>query len=284
MSQDLLLVAFGLLGGTIRLAAPLLLAAVGDCLVQRSGRINLGLEGIIPCAAVAAVWASASGFGAPAAIAAAVAVGVLLSLLHWACCLLPRVDDLAAGVALLIFGIGLARFAGSGLVTAVPQPLPAFAIAGIHIGIMLPVGIVAALALSWGLFNTRVGLQVTALGLDADAAAHFGVRAFRLRLLAAAVGGMGGGAAGACLGLWYPLGWSENLGAGAGITAVALAFIARTVPWRAALFAVLFAFAAALGPALQAAGGTGGYHLFNVLPQILILAIMTFGLKSRLSA
>ena len=278
MSEEIQLVVFAVIGGTMRLAAPLLLAAAGDCLVQRSGRINLGLEGIIPCAAVAAVAMSASGHGALAALAAALAVGVLLSVLHWGCCLLPRVDDLAAGVALLIFGIGLARFAGSGLVTASVQPLPALPVAGVPVGIMLPVGIGAALFLSWALFNTR-------LGLDEDAAAHFATSASRLRLLAAVIGGAGGGAAGACLALWYPLGWSENLGAGVGITAVALAFIARNVPWKAALAALLFALAAAFGPALQATGGTGGYHLFNILPQIMVLLIMVLlGIRQRLSS
>ena len=281
MSQYSEVLFFGLISGTVRLAAPLLLAATADCLVQRSGRINLGLEGIIPCAAVAAVWTSASGGGALAAIAAALAVGMLLSILHWGCCLLPRVDDLAAGVALLIFGIGLARFAGSDLAAVLPKPLPTFDVAGVQVGILLPVGIVAALLMSWIVFNTRIGLQITAIGLDADAAAHFGARTGCLRLIAAAIGGLGGGAAGACLSLWYPFGWSDNLGAGAGITAVALAFLARTVPWKAALMAVLFAFAASLGPALQAAGGTGGYHLLNVLPQIVILLIMICGLKKH---
>lgn len=282
MSWDLLLLA--LLGGLLRIGPPLVCAAVGDCLTQRAGRFNLGLEGIVPCAAVLAALGGQHGGGAGPGVLAACAGGALLAGLHALCCSLPRSNEIAVGIAFLVGGTALARFIGDGQLAALHPSLPqidiALEVAGrshvLGLSWLLLAVLAAAVLLHWGLRATGAGLLLRAAGQPAGAAAlaASGRSRTMLQLAATSAGGAFAGLAGAHLALFHPGGWSDDLGAGVGIGAVTIVFIARARPLAAAGLAAGFAAIVALGLALQVALGTGGYHLFNALPFILALLVM----------
>ena len=287
MSWELLLLA--LLGGLLRIAPPLVCAVVGDCLTQRAGRFNLGLEGIIPCTAVAAVAAGAGSGSATVAVLAAVACGGLLGLLCAACCCLPRSNEIAVGIAFLVGGTALAQFVGTAYLATVPLSLPQFSLElelmdRVHLlGVswLLLLVLAAAVMLRWALGATRAGLLLRAAGTAA--AANFlalsGRRRAVMQLLATSCGGAMAGLAGAHLALFHPGGWSNALATGLGISAVTIVFIVRARIGAAILLACMFAAIIALGLTLQIAAGTSLYHFFNILP--FILALTALGWRGR---
>src|SRR6185436_6104126 len=105
-------VPIGVLGGAIRVSTPFLFVSLGECITEKSGRINLGLEGILVMGAMAG-YAVSHGTGSPwVGVVAAGFAGLALGLLHGAICSLPRVNDIAVGIGLMLFGTGLAFFLG----------------------------------------------------------------------------------------------------------------------------------------------------------------------------
>ncbi|MBF2735576.1 MAG: ABC transporter permease [Betaproteobacteria bacterium AqS2] len=280
MSFELL--ALALLGGLLRIGPPLICAAVGDCLTQRAGRFNLGLEGVVPCTAVLAALGGQHGAGI--GVLAAVAGGAALAGLHALCCSLPRSNEIAVGIAFLVGGTALARFVGDGQLAVAHPSLPQIDLvveaAGrshvLGLSWLLLAALAAAVLIHWGLRATGAGLLLRAAGQPGGAAAlaASGRSQTLLQLAATSAGGAFAGLAGAHLALFHPGGWSDGLGAGVGIGAVTIVFIARARPLVAVLLAAGFAAIVAFGLALQVALGTGGYHLFSVLPFILALLVM----------
>lgn len=281
MTAELLLAA--LVGGVLRISPALAWAAVGDCLAQRSGRFNIGIEGIVPCGAVAALAAADAAGGAAAGVAGGALAGAVLGLAFALCCALPRVNELAVGIAFLVGGTALARFAG-GPLTGLPVPeLAAFDLAALfgsggargtyEVSVLLPLALLLALALAWMLANTRAGMLLCAAGgANGDAAlAAVGVRAERLRVLAVSAGGACAGIGGASLVMFYPRGWSDHLADGVGISALVLVFLARSRPVAAFVAALAFSAIASAGLALQAALGSEAHHFLNALPYAAVL-------------
>src|SRR5690606_21200022 len=144
----------------------------------------------------------------------------------------------------------------------------------LRVNVLFIIGIAAALGLVWAFMRTRIGLIVRTVGDRADAARALGYNVNRVRLLSSAAGGILAGIAGAELSLYYPGSWNEGISSGQGLMAVALVIFARWNPVACFWAALLFGGAGALGPALQGAGVTGGYYLFNAAPYVLTLAIM----------
>lgn len=270
------LLGLAIVGGLLRVSPALLWATVGDCLTQRGGHFNLGLEGIVACGAMTAVLVAGVSGDPWSGVAAAAAAGGVLALAFCLCCLLPRVNELAVGISLLIAGIALARFVGEGLGSAPTVMLPGYGLDGFRLSALLPLGLLLAVALAWVLGFTRAGLLVTACG-DRGADVGMGLAGVSprvVRAIATTVGGMCGGVGGASLGLSYPGGWSDELTIGFGVTAVTLSFLAGTRPLLALAAALAFSALLALGPALQVAYGTGNYHLVNTLPYLLALLVL----------
>lgn len=281
VTAELLLAA--LLGGVLRISPALAWVAVGDCLSQRSGRFNIGLEGIVPCGAVAALAAADAGGGAAAGVAGAALAGCVLGLAFALCCALPRVNELAVGIAFLVGGTALARFAG-GPFTALPVPeVAAVDLAALfgaawsrgtfEVSALLPLALVLALALAWALANTRAGVLLGAAGgAGGDAAlAAVGASAERLRVLAVSAGGACAGVGGASLVMFYPRGWSDHLADGVGISALVLVFLARSRPVVAFVAALAFSAVASAGLVLQTALGSQAHHFLNALPYAAVL-------------
>lgn len=279
----------GIVGGALRVGVPYLFVSLGECLTEKSGRINLGLEGVLVLSAMAA-FGGAYLSGSPwlGVLAGAVAGG-LLAALHAGLCSLPRVNDVATGIALMLLGTGLAFYLGKPLIQPQAPQIPAIDLgwwsdspvvrSALQVNALLPVGLALAGLLGWGLVHTRWGLLVRMAGDSANAARSLGYSVNGIRLASTVVGGMVAGLGGASLTLFYPGSWNEGISSGQGLIAVALVIFARWSPWRCVGAAALFGGAGAIGPALQSAGIGWGYHLFNTVPYVLTLVILVFTCK-----
>ena len=258
--------------------------SLGECITEKSGRINLGLEGILVMGAMSG-YAVSYLTGSPwLGVLAAGGAGLLLGLLHGVICNLPRVNDIAVGIGLMLFGTGLAFFLGKPYVQPKAPTLPSIPFGGwsespqiqaaLQVNPLFLIGIALAVALAWAFRNTRWGLVVRMVGDSSDAARAMGYHVNLVRTLATAAGGFLAGIGGSFLSLYYPGSWSEGLSSGQGLMAVALVIFARWNPLRCFYAALLFGGAGALGPALQSVGITQGYYFFNAAPYVLTLAIM----------
>jgi ABC-type uncharacterized transport system permease subunit len=272
-------IPLAVLSGAIRVGTPFLFVSLGECVTEKSGRINLGLEGTLLMGAMSAYAVSYLSGSPWLGLLAAGFSGVLFGILHAAICSLPRVNDIAVGIALMLFGTGLAFFLGKAFIQPQAPLLPSIDFgwwsdntqvhAALHINVLFLIGLVLAPALLWAFANTRWGLVLRTVGDSADAARALGYSVLGVRLRATAVGGFLAGIGGAYLSLFYPGSWNEGLSSGQGITAVALVIFARWNPMGCLWASLLFGGAGALGPALQSVGVTEGYYLLNAAPYIL---------------
>jgi simple sugar transport system permease protein len=290
MTPDQWLALFaGIVGGVLRVGTPFLFVSLGECLTEKSGRINLGLEGVLVLSAMTAFGAAyLSGSPWVGVLAGAVAGG-LLAALHGVLCSLARVNDVATGIALMLLGTGLAFYWGKPLIQPQAPQIPAMELgwwsdspalrSALAVNMLLPLGLVIAGAMYWAFKRTRYGLLVRMAGDSAHAARALGYSVVGIRIVATTLGGMVAGLGGASLTLFYPGSWNEGISSGQGLIAVALVIFARWSPLRCIGAAALFGGAGALGPALQSAGIGWGYHLFNTLPYVLTLLILVLTCK-----
>ncbi|MBK8016769.1 MAG: ABC transporter permease [Betaproteobacteria bacterium] len=277
-------VPIAVFGGALRVSTPFLFVSLGECLTEKSGRINLGLEGVLVMGAMSAYAVSYLTGNPWLGVIAAGFAGLLLGMLHALICNLPRVNDIAVGIGLMLFGTGVAFFLGKPFVQPQAPTLPAIPLGGwsaypqiqaaLQINVLFVVGILLAIALHWAFRNTRWGMVVRMVGDSADAARAMGYSVAGVRFAATAGGSFLSGIGGSFLSLYYPGSWNEGLSSGQGLMAVALVIFARWRPLACFWAALLFGGAAALGPALQSVGITSGYYLFNAAPYVLTLVIM----------
>ena len=277
-------VPLAVMGGAIRVSTPFLFVSLGECVTERSGRINLGLEGTLIMGAMGGYGVSYLTGSPWLGVVAAGLCGAALGALHAVICGLPRVNDIAVGIALMLLGTGLAFFLGKPLIEPTAPHLPSIDFgwwsdipqvrAALRINVLFLIGVALAPALVWALRTTRAGLIVRTAGESADAARAMGYSVNAIRMRATMFGGFLAGIGGSFLSLFYPGSWNEGLSSGQGITAVALVIFARWDPMLCFWASLLFGGAAALGPALQSVGVSQGYHLFNAAPYVLTLLIM----------
>ncbi len=277
-------VILGVVGGAIRISTPFLFVSLGECLTEKSGRVNLGLEGTLVMGAMSAYGVSyVSGSPWLGVLTAGIA-GVVLGALHASLCARPRVNDVAVGIALMLFGVGLAFFLGKPLIGPSAPHLPSVSAgwwsasdqvrSALQINALFVIGLAMTVAVRFVLLRTRWGLVIRTVGESADAARAMGYDVARVRLLATMAGGFLAGVGGSFLSLFYPGSWNEGLSSGQGLMAVALVIFARWNPVRCLAASLLFGGASALGPALQSVGVMSGYYLFNAAPYVLTLAII----------
>lgn len=289
-----MIVFYAMLGGAIRVSTPFLFVALGECLTEKSGRINLGLEGNLILGAMTGYAVSYNTGSAWIGVLAAGGVGVVLGVAHGWICKLPKVNDIAVGLAFMGLGTGLAFFFGKPYIQPTAPRLTSVPLGGwsdspqvqqaLQVNPLFFIGIVLAVFLWWMLRNTRWGLIIRVTGDSAPSARAMGVNVDGVRILATAAGGCLAGIGGAFLSLSYPGSWNEGLSSGQGLMAVALVIFARWNPLRCVLAALLFGAAGALGPSLQSIGISSGYHFFNAAPHILTLVIMIASARSRSAA
>jgi general nucleoside transport system permease protein len=288
---DLFVVLIAMLGGAIRVSTPFMFVALGECLTEKSGRINLGLEGNLVLGAMVAYAGSYNTGSAWLGVLFAGLAGLVLGAMHGYICKLPKVNDIAVGIAFMSFGTGLAFFFGKPYIQPTAPRLEAIPLGGwssnpsveqaLQVNPLFFVGIALAVFMWWALRNTRWGLIVRMTGDSAASARAMGVSIDLVRLLATAAGGFLAGVGGAFLSLYYPGSWNEGLSSGQGLMAVALVIFARWDPVRCVWAALLFGAAGALGPSLQSIGISQGYYFFNAAPYILTLFIMIASARSK---
>ena len=277
-------VLLAVLGGAIRVGTPFLFVSLGECLTEKSGRINLGLEGVLVLSAMAAFGGAYLSGSVWVGVWLGAVAGGLLAMLHGLLCSLPRVNDIATGIALMLLGAGLAFYLGKPLIQPQAPQIPSLELgawsdspqiqAALRINALFPIGVVLALVMAWAFANTRWGLIVRMAGDSSDAARALGYSVNAVRVWATTLGGFIAGLGGASLSLYYPGSWNEGLSSGQGLIAVALVIFARWRPVACLWAALLFGGAGALGPALQSVGIGWGYHLFNAMPYALTLLIL----------
>ena len=279
-------IPIAILGGAIRVSTPFMFVSLGEVLTERSGRFNLGLEGTLIFGAMTG-YAAAYETGSPLiGIMAAAFTGGLFGLFHGIVCSLPRVNDIAIGIALMLLGMGLAFFFGKPYIQPVAPDLPSIEFgwwsvipqvkAALRVNVLFIIGIFAAIGLWWMFFATRIGLLIRVVGDSTNAARAMGLRPALIRAVATAIGGAFAGIGGAYLSLFYPGSWNEGISSGQGLMAVALVIFARWNPIACIWAAILFGGAGALGPALQSVGLSDGYYLFYAAPYVLTLSVLIF--------
>ncbi len=284
----------GLLVDVVAFGLMLYLAALGELIAEKAGVLNLGVEGMMAVGGVAAFW-SGTEFGSPVIglIIAGIAGG-LLSLIHALVAVVLGGDQVVSGLALTIFGLGLAAFAGKDYVSlpAVPQfgalplgPLRELRIIGpvvFNQSWLAWFAVVLGLGTWFVLERTSIGLGLRAVGESAATADTAGRSVVRTRVIAVGVGGILAGFAGAYLTLNLAKGWSEGVTAGRGWIAVALVIFGAWRPGRTAVGALLFGGLLALEPRLQTFGVNISPILVSMLPYVLTIGVLIiFSIQSR---
>ena len=295
MIEDLPLLLGGFLAAAVRVATPLLLAATGETIAERSGVINLGLEGMMLAGALAATL-GATASGPWTGVLWAVLAGIALALVFAAVAIGARANQIITGTAITLAAIGLTAtvyrqafgVGGAGLdlqtLPAIPVPgLASIPVVGEALFRQPAPTYFALLVLPlawWFLFRTRVGLALRATG-EAGATAHAsGVPTRAIRVLAILIGGAFGGLAGATLVLAQVGTFAERMTAGRGFVAIAIVVLGRWHPGGVAIAALLFGAATALQYLFQSVGVDLPYQLFLMLPYVLVLLALA-GLVGR---
>jgi simple sugar transport system permease protein len=277
-------VMIAVLGGAVRVSTPYLFVSLGETLTEKSGRVNLGLEGTLVMGAMSA-YAVAYLSGSPwLGVLVAGAAGGAFGLLHGGVSTLPRVNDIAVGIALFLLGTGLAFYLGKPFIEPVAPRLPHLALgawsaspqirAALEVNALFVVGAVLAPLFLWALGHTRWGLVVRTAGDNADAAKALGYSVGAVRTLSTMAGGFLAGVGGSFLSLYYPGTWNEGLSSGQGLMAIALVIFARWNPIHCFWVSLLFGGATALGPALQSVGIASNYYLYGAAPYVLTLILL----------
>lgn len=283
-----------LLAGTLAAALPLLLAALGEMVVERTGLLNLGLEGMMAIGAAIAfisVFESGShllGFAAAACAAA------LSSMVFAGLVLTVKANQVAAGLAISILGLGLSALVGkpyeSLIISGLPKlPMPILSeipVLGPTLftqDIVVWLTILGAITMWYVLNRTKVGLIVTAIGENSDAARTIGYPVTSIRYAAVAFGGAMCGLAGAYAATVYTPLWAEGMIAGRGWIAVALVVFGTWQTGRIAFGAVLFGLLSLGELTAQAAGVGLPSQLLSSLPYIATI-LMLVVISKRSSA
>ena len=269
----------------IAAATPLLLAGIGELVTERAGVLNLGVEGMMLVGAVAAFAVGVStGDGLYGALAG-VAAGVGLSLVFAVLTVTLLANQVATGLALTLFGIGLSSLVGAGFV-GTPFPglprLPIPVLADIPVigpllfdhSALVYASVALVAVVHWFLTRTRAGLVVRAVGENHDAAHALGYKVVAIRYAAVAFGGACAGLAGAYLSLAYTPMWVEKMTAGRGWITLALVVFSTWRPWRLALGAYLFGGVTILQLHAQGFGIAVPSQVMSMLPYVATILVL----------
>jgi len=266
-------------------ATPLVLAATGELVAERAGVLNLGVEGMMVTGALAAFAALMATGKIAWALTAAVVAGTGMATLFAVLALSLRANQVAAGLALTMFGLGLSALAGQGYSGQSAGAFPRLHLAGLSdlplLGkllfaqdglIYLSLALLAAT--SWLMERTRLGLILRAIGDNHDAAHAIGHPVLAYRYGATLFGGAMAGLGGAYLSLVETPLWAERMTAGRGWIALALVVFAAWRPWRVLAGAYLFGAVTILGLHSQAFGIKIDAQLLSMLPYLVTIAVL----------
>lgn len=279
------------LEATVRTATPLAFAALGETITERSGVINVGLEGAIIAGCFGALAATTGGLalGLAGGIAGGLVIGLILAVFVVGL----RADQIITGTALTLGAYGATGtlyrvvFGESGVALSVPTlrpvPIPLLAdlpIVGPAFFAQPPLTYLLLCSVPlvwWWLHRTHAGLALRAIGESPSAALMAGIHVSRWRVGAVLVGSALGGLAGATLVLAQVGTFSEQMSAGRGFIALAVVALGRWTPHGAVAAALLFGAASALQYRFQAQGSGLPYQVFLALPYALTLLVLAGG-------
>lgn len=287
----------------IGLGTPLIFATIGEIITERAGILNLGVQGMMLMGAVMGFWATFTTGSLTLGVIAAVIGGAALSAIHAFTSITLRVSQIVSGLALALFGTGLASFlgrAGSNPLVGNPsekvfEPLITGGIADWPIvgplllghDIMVYLSWLVAAGASYYLFHTRMGLSLRAVGEDPASAEAAGVDVSRIRYIHVMVGGALAGLGGAYFSLALVPTWQDDPISAAGWIAIALVILASWRPWRAVFAAYLFGAAERIQFTLQTLGEPWSSipsTLLAMLPFVLAIVamiVLTSGKRAR---
>jgi general nucleoside transport system permease protein len=276
----------------ISASTPLLLAATGELVTEKSGVLNLGVEGMMLAGAVVGFAASVASGSGVVGIAAGGTAGALLALIFGVLTLTFLANQVATGLALTIFGVGFSALMGAGYVGIALAPLPKLDVAGLSdLPVIGPIlfhqdllvyGSFALLAgVSWFLHRTHAGLVLRSIGDSHDAAHTIGYPVIAIRYAAVTFGGAMCGLAGAYMSLAYTPQWAENMTAGRGWIALALVVFATWRPARLLLGAYLFGGISLLQLFLQAEGVRIPSQFLTMLPYLATIVVLVLISRDR---
>jgi simple sugar transport system permease protein len=279
----------------ITASTPFLLAAIGELVVERSGVLNLGVEGMMVMGAVCG-FAAAFVTGSPyLGILAAIAAGMGMSLLFGFLTLTLVANQVATGLALTLLGLGLSGIIGESFVG-----LPGVKLTAIYIPLLTDIpfigrilfgqdilvyfSILLTAGVAYTLFKTKAGLIIRAVGSSHHSAHALGYGVISVRYICVLFGGGCAGLAGGFLSLAYTPQWIENMTGGRGWIALALVVFASWLPWRAAIGAYLFGTVWILNLYVQPLGLPIPSQLLTSLPYIVtILALVIISANRMLT-
>jgi simple sugar transport system permease protein len=274
---------------TLAAGTPLVYAALGELVTEKSGVLNLGVEGMMLVGAVVSFAVAATTRNPWLGVAAGIAAGAALSAVFAVLTLSLMANQVATGLALSLFGVGLSAFLGLDYVSVVIEGIRPMAIPGLSdlpvVGkllfghnplVYLSLGLFALI--QWFLYRTRAGLIVRAVGESPQSAHAIGYPVVRIRYLAVMFGGACSGLAGAYLAIAYTPLWVEGMTAGRGWIALALVVFATWKPWRVLAGAYLFGGVTLAQFQVQALGIEIPSQYLSMLPYlatIVVLAIIS---------
>ena len=288
-----------ILTAAIKTGTPLLLVALGEMVCEKSGVLNLGQEGMMLMGAVCGFIAAFSTGSLLLGILAAMAAGMLMSLLFGVISMHLRANQVATGLALTIFGTGLSAFIGSsyvgqtvkgfqGIQIPVLADIPFIGKLLFSHDLLIYVSWVLVLVVGWFCVKTRGGLILRAVGENPHNANAIGLPVLTVRYLAILFGGAMAGLAGSYMSLAYTPMWMENMTGGRGWIALALVVFASWKTKNLVLGAYLFGIASIMHLVLQGLGMKISPSLLAMLPYLATLIVMIFigsnRMKEKLSA
>ena len=276
-------------------ATPILLAATGELIVEKSGVLNLGVEGMMIIGAICGFIAAVNTGSPLMGFCAAAFSGALLSLLFAFLTQYLFANQVSSGIALTLFGLGLAALLGHSYSGIKPPSTPKLEWFGLSdIPVLGPIVFNHDLMVYFSLFLvlvvwaflrfTRAGLILRAVGENHDAAHALGYKVIRIRVLAIMFGGACAGLGGAYLSLIRVPQWTEGMTAGAGWIALAIVVFASWKPWRVILGAYLFGGVTILQLNLQANGLDIPVSYLSMAPYLVTIVVLVIMSADRTRA
>ncbi len=272
---------------TLAAGTPLVFAALGELVTEKSGVLNLGVEGMMLVGAVVAFIVAATTKSPWLGVLAGMLAGAALSLIFAFVALTLQANQVASGLALSLFGIGLSAFIGLEYVSVVIEPIKPLVVPGLTdlpvIGALLfghsplvYLSLVLFGLIQWFLFHSRAGLILRAVGESPQSAHAIGYPVLRIRYLAVMFGGACAGIGGAYLSLVYNPSWTEGMTAGRGWIALALVVFATWKPWRVLAGAYLFGGVTLAQFQAQGMGVDIPSQYLSMLPYIATILVLAF--------
>lgn len=280
-----LLALLGVLSSAIFSGTSLLYATLGEVVTERSGIVNLGLEGVL-------LVSAASGYGVTVmtgnpfiGVLAAMLTGGLVNLIFGYLVVSRRANQLASGLALMFFGYGLSSLIGKPFIGKMITSLPRYMIPGLEslplrytslfkFDILIYLVLPTCVLIWWLLFRTRWGLGLRAVGENIETAFASGRNPAKIKYQALFVGGLLAGLGAAHLSIAFTMNWAEYMTGGRGFIAIALVIFSKWHPIRAIAGVLVFSGAVAFQLLLQVSGVNISPFILDMIPFVLTLTVL----------